>query len=73
MLSFLDIFPLSHGHTLVIPKEPAVTLDELIAHSMLDAGRAMAALTRLEVASRISRCEGGFVREEGLFPRGSNC
>jgi histidine triad (HIT) family protein len=29
VLSFLDIAPLSPGHTLVIPKEPARTLDEL--------------------------------------------
>ena len=29
VLSFLDIAPLSRGHTLVIPKEPARTLDEL--------------------------------------------
>jgi histidine triad (HIT) family protein len=29
VLAFLDIFPLSRGHTLVIPKEPAATLDQL--------------------------------------------
>ncbi|NJO36357.1 MAG: HIT domain-containing protein, partial [Rhizobiales bacterium] len=29
VLAFLDINPLSRGHTLVIPREPAVTLDEL--------------------------------------------
>lgn len=29
VLSFLDIFPLSRGHTLVIPKAPAVTIDQL--------------------------------------------
>ena len=29
VLAFLDIGPLSEGHALVIPKEPAVTLDEL--------------------------------------------
>jgi len=26
---FLDINPVSHGHTLVVPKEPAETLDRL--------------------------------------------
>src|SRR5579871_3111333 len=29
VLAFLDIGPLSEGHALVIPKESAVTLDEL--------------------------------------------
>jgi histidine triad (HIT) family protein len=29
VLAFLDINPLSEGHTLIIPKEPAETLDEL--------------------------------------------
>lgn len=29
VLAFLDISPLSEGHTLVIPKEPAETLDQL--------------------------------------------
>jgi diadenosine tetraphosphate (Ap4A) HIT family hydrolase len=29
VFAFLDISPLSDGHTLVIPKEPAATLDQL--------------------------------------------
>ena len=29
VLAFLDVNPLSRGHTLVIPKEPAETLDQL--------------------------------------------
>lgn len=29
VLAFLDVGPVSRGHVLVIPKEPAVTLDEL--------------------------------------------
>ena len=29
VLAFLDVAPLSPGHTLVIPKEPAVTIDQL--------------------------------------------
>ena len=40
VLAFLDIFPLSEGHTLVIPKEPAVTLDELSDESCAAIGRA---------------------------------
>ena len=31
VLAFLDVGPLSKGHTLVIPKEPVATLDELSA------------------------------------------
>lgn len=33
VLAFLDVNPLSRGHTLVIPKEPAVTLDALSSDS----------------------------------------
>ena len=29
VLAFLDVNPLSRGHTLVIPREPAATLDAL--------------------------------------------
>jgi len=29
VLAFLDIAPLSRGHTLVVPKEAAATLDQL--------------------------------------------
>ena len=41
VLAFLDIFPLSHGHTLVIPKEPAETLDTLSDDSAAALGRAL--------------------------------
>jgi len=46
ILSFLDIFPLSLGHTLVIPKEPAVTLDELSDASAAAIGRVLPRLCR---------------------------
>src|SRR5215471_11052017 len=46
VLSFLDIFPLSLGHTLVIPKEPAVTLDELSDASAAAIGRVLPRLCR---------------------------
>ena len=39
VLAFLDIYPLSHGHTLVIPKEPAETLDQLSDESAAAIGR----------------------------------
>ncbi|HEX7701550.1 MAG TPA: HIT domain-containing protein, partial [Kofleriaceae bacterium] len=29
VLAFLDVMPIARGHTLVIPKEPAETLDKL--------------------------------------------
>lgn len=46
VLAFLDIGPLSHGHTLVIPKEPAVTLDELSDEASAAIGRVLPRLCR---------------------------
>ncbi len=46
VFAFLDIGPLSAGHTLVIPKEPAVTLDELSAESAAAVGRVLPRLSR---------------------------
>lgn len=46
VLSFLDIFPLSVGHTLVIPKEPAVTLDQLSDESAAAIGRVLPRICR---------------------------
>jgi histidine triad (HIT) family protein len=46
VLSFLDIRPLSLGHTLVIPKEPAVTLAELSDESAAAIGRVLPRLCR---------------------------
>ena len=46
VLAFLDIGPLSFGHTLVIPKEPAVTLDELSDESAAAIGRVLPRLCR---------------------------
>lgn len=51
VLSFLDIGPLSRGHTLVIPKEPAVTLDELSDESMAAIGRVLPRICRAVVAA----------------------
>lgn len=45
-LAFLDIFPLSRGHTLVVPKEAAVTLDELSDESAAAIGRLLPRLCR---------------------------
>jgi histidine triad (HIT) family protein len=46
VLSFLDIAPLSPGHTLVIPKEPARTLDELSDEAAAALGRALPRICR---------------------------
>ena len=46
VLAFLDIFPLSRGHTLVIPKEPAVTVDQLSDESMAAIGRVLPRISR---------------------------
>jgi histidine triad (HIT) family protein len=45
-LAFLDIFPLSTGHTLVIPKEAAPTIDRLSDASAAALGRVLPRITR---------------------------
>ncbi len=44
--AFLDIFPLCHGHTLVIPREPAVTLDQLSDEAAAAIGRVLPRIAR---------------------------
>lgn len=44
--AFLDINPLSVGHTLVIPKEPARTLDKLSGDASAAIGRALPRICR---------------------------
>lgn len=46
VLAFLDIGPLSRGHTLVIPKEPAETLDQLSAEAAAAVGRVLPRISR---------------------------
>ncbi|MEZ4410452.1 MAG: HIT family protein [Polyangiales bacterium] len=46
VLAFLDVGPLSRGHTLVIPKEPAETLDALSDESAAAIGRVLPRLCR---------------------------
>lgn len=46
VLAFLDIGPLSKGHALVIPKEPAVTLDGLSDESAAAIGRVLPRIAR---------------------------
>ena len=51
VLAFLDINPLSTGHTLVVPKEPAETLDRLSDESAAALGRVLPRLCRAVVAA----------------------
>lgn len=46
VLAFLDIAPLSPGHTLVIPKEPAATLDALSDAAGAALGRVLPRICR---------------------------
>lgn len=46
ILAFLDVGPLSQGHTLVIPKEEAATLDKLSDESAAAIGRVLPRLCR---------------------------
>jgi len=55
VFAFLDIGPLSKGHTLLIPKEPAVTLDQLSDESSAALGKVLPRLCRAVMA--VSGCE----------------
>src|ERR1700744_6153745 len=51
VLAFLDINPLSRGHTLVIPKEPAERLDQLSDDAAAALGRVLPRICRAVVAA----------------------
>lgn len=51
VLAFLDIAPLSRGHALVIPKEPAATIDQLSDESAAAIGRVLPRLARAVMAA----------------------
>jgi histidine triad (HIT) family protein len=51
VLAFLDINPLSVGHTLVIPKEPAETLDQLSEGAAAALGRVLPRICRAVIAA----------------------
>ncbi|MBT8496330.1 MAG: HIT family protein [Deltaproteobacteria bacterium] len=51
VLSFLDIAPISRGHTLVIPKEPAETLDQLSDEASAAIGRVLPRISRAVLAA----------------------
>ncbi|MCC6877359.1 MAG: HIT family protein [Sandaracinaceae bacterium] len=50
VLAFLDIFPLSHGHTLVIPKERKAHLHELSDEQAAAIGRVLPRIARAVLA-----------------------
>jgi len=51
VIAFLDINPLSDGHTLVVPKEPAEAMDQLSDESASALGRVLPRLCRAVVAA----------------------
>src|SRR5690242_6385220 len=50
VFAFLDINPLSSGHTLLVPKEPARTLDALSDESAAALGRVLPRICRAVIA-----------------------
>ncbi|HWU90035.1 MAG TPA: HIT family protein [Kofleriaceae bacterium] len=55
VLAFLDINPISRGHTLVIPKEPAETIDRLSDEAAAAIGRVLPRLARAVLAATGAR------------------
>jgi histidine triad (HIT) family protein len=51
VFAFLDISPLSPGHTLVIPKEAAATLDQLSDEAAAAIGRVLPRIARAVMAA----------------------
>ncbi len=51
VLAFLDVFPLSRGHTLVIPKERKAHLHELSDEAAANLGRVLPRLARAVLAA----------------------
>jgi len=51
VLAFLDIHPIARGHTLVIPKEPAATLDALSDDAAAAVGRVLPRIARAVLAA----------------------
>ncbi len=51
VLAFLDVNPVSQGHTLVIPKEPAETIDKLSDDAAAAIGRVLPRISRAVLAA----------------------
>ncbi|HTE54876.1 MAG TPA: HIT family protein [Kofleriaceae bacterium] len=55
VLAFLDINPLTRGHTLIIPKEVVATLDQLSDESAAALGRVLPRIARAVMAATGTR------------------
>jgi histidine triad (HIT) family protein len=55
VLAFLDVNPLSRGHTLIIPREPAETLDQLSDNASAAIGRVLPRISRAVLAATGAR------------------
>lgn len=55
VLAFLDVAPLSYGHTLVIPKEEAAFLHELSSESAASLGKVLPRIC--DAVRRVTGCE----------------
>ena len=55
VVAFLDVNPLSKGHTLVIPREPAETLDKLSPESAAAIGKVLPRIARAVLAATGAR------------------
>jgi histidine triad (HIT) family protein len=55
VVAFLDLNPLSRGHTLVIPREPAETLDKLSPEASAAIGRVLPRIARAVIAATGAR------------------
>ncbi len=51
VLAFLDVNPIARGHTLVIPKEPAATIDRLSDDAAAAIGRVLPRIARAVLAA----------------------
>jgi len=64
VLAFLDVNPLARGHTLVIPKEPAETLDRLSDASAAAIGRVLPRICRA-VCEATGVCDYNVLQNNG--------
>ena len=71
VLAFLDINPVSRGHVLVIPKEPAVTLDKLSDDAAAAVGRALPKIARAVLAATGAKACGACSHQKSRWS-GSN-
>jgi histidine triad (HIT) family protein len=55
VLAFLDVNPIARGHTLVIPKEPAETVDQLSDDAAAAVGRVLPRIARAVLAATGAR------------------